>query len=63
MISCGANGIRSPIFYLDTACQAEYVYMLAIAIALELAGGILFIFNSTLGAFLLVSQRLQTELT
>lgn len=28
--------------------------MLAIAIALELAGGVLFIFNSTVGAFLLV---------
>ncbi|KAL0050930.1 hypothetical protein WJX82_010304 [Trebouxia sp. C0006] len=33
--------------------QGYYIYMLAFAIFLELAGGLLLIFNSTLGAFLL----------
>ncbi|KAL3147255.1 hypothetical protein ABBQ32_002747 [Trebouxia sp. C0010 RCD-2024] len=33
--------------------QGSYIFLLAIAIFLELAGGLLFIFNSTLGAVLL----------
>lgn len=36
--------------------QGSYIFLLAIAIFLELAGGLLFIFNSTLGAVLLVSR-------
>ena len=35
--------------------KGSYVAMLAFAIFLELAGGLLLIFNSTLGALLLVS--------
>lgn len=37
------------------------MYLLAIAIALELAGGILFIFNRTIGAFLLVRADAYAE--
>lgn len=36
--------------------QGYYIYMLAFAIFLELAGGLLLIFNSTLGALLLVGH-------
>lgn len=42
-----AAGIQLPI------SQGQYVYLLAFAIFLELAGGLLLIFNSTLGALLL----------
>lgn len=35
--------------------QGSYIFMLAFAIFLELAGGLLFIFNSIWGAVLLVS--------